>query len=328
VRLRLEEAVTVAATKLSGKKPLPQELRRRYLQRALVFWAFVHDARIHEWQKLARKATWRELKWEWPALGITAQAQDAASNLGFVPSELFAHPEVIAREPSLFNYYRMLACLPEKGLAQMMKGTKDRSVAAKCFLLNQMIGELLQTTTALTGERIANTLFAEAGSEWQGSWVNRIGQSAAQSLEALLISYIEQNKLGAKSLASKSKKQRSFVLKKGTVITFGSEPDVEFRGADGSLTCVIEIKGSADSAGAQTRLGETKKSFAKAKKENRHCATIFMPSVTTPAVEKQLKSEGEVDHVFNLLNVTSDSRERKRFLNELFHHILREDRNR
>ena len=53
-----------------------------------------------------------------------------------------------------------------------------------------------------------------------------------------------------------------------------------------------------------------------------------MPSVTTPAVEKQLKSEGEVDHVFNLLNVTSDSRERKRFLNELFHHILREDRNR
>lgn len=316
--LRLEKAVAMA------KKQLPGELKERYLNRAKLFWKFVRDAKFSELQKLARKAAWNELKWNWQALGITPAARQAAEKLGFVPSEVFAHPIVIGQLPELFEYYRLLACLPGKGLSQIMTGASDHSMTAKCVLLNNMIGELLQIQLELSLDRIGHTLFAEAGSEWQGTWVNRIGQAAALAVEVVIVEYLEAKKLTIEPKATDSIKEGRIVLKSGITIGFGSEPDVEFRNKDDTLICVIEIKGSADRAGAQTRLGETKKSFAKAKKENRHCKTIFMPSVLTPSVEKQLKSEGEVDQVFDLLSVTKDATARKKFLKELFHFVLRE----
>jgi hypothetical protein len=256
--------------------------------------------------------------------GRYRRSRKAAENLGFVPSEVFAHPDVIKQAPELFDYYRMLACLPAKGLSQIFSRAADRSMEAKCARLNSMIGELLETAYELPPDRILHTLYAEAGSEWQGTWVNRIGQAAALAVEAVIIGYIEAKKLTIMPKAAASIKDGKFVLKSGITIQFGSEPDVEFRAKDGTLLCVIEIKGSADRAGAQTRLGETKKSFAKAKRENRHCITIFMPSVLTSAVEAQLKSEGEVDKVYDLLAVTQIPVTKREFLRELFHHILRE----
>lgn len=307
-----------------AKPGLPEELRARYLKRAEVFWKFVRDAKFAELQKLARKSSWSQLKWEWKALGITPAARQAAADLGFVPSEVFAHPEAISQAPELFDYYRLLACLPAKGLSQIFTGAADRSMQAKCARLNAMIGELLGTAYELNSERILNTLYAEAGCEWQGTWVNQIGQAAALAVESVIIEYIEAKKLTLAPTALASSKKGKIVLKSGTTIAFGSEPDVEFRAKDGSLLCVIEIKGSADRAGAQTRLGETKKSFAKAKKENQHCVTIFMPSVLTSAVEKQLKSEGEVDKVFDLLAATQEQKAKRHFLREIFFFVLRE----
>lgn len=58
-----------------------------------------------------------------------------------------------------------------------------------------------------------------------------------------------------------------------------------------------------DKAGAQTRLGEAKKSFAKAKAENAHCNTIYLASCFTDAVLSQLKTEREVDLHFSRLVV-------------------------
>jgi hypothetical protein len=109
------------------------------------------------------------------------------------------------------------------------------------------------------------------------------------------------------------------------MILFGSEPDVECRNNKNELICVIEIKGSADKAGAQTRLGETKKSFTKAKLENPRCVTIFLPSILTSAVEKQLQTERDIDKVFNLLAILKDQVKQKEFLTELFKFILREN---
>ena len=105
----------------------------------------MRDAKFSELQKLARKSSWSQLKWEWKALGITPAARQAAEDLGFVPSEVFAHPEAIAQAPELFDYYRLLACLPAKGLSQIFAGAADRSMQAKCARLNAMIGALLGT---------------------------------------------------------------------------------------------------------------------------------------------------------------------------------------
>ncbi len=301
------------------------ELANRYLARSGFFWRRVRDSRFKEWQKTARAATWENLEWDWKALGITNTAREAAKKLGFVPSEVFMHPCIIAKKPELLDYYRLLACLPNKGLAQIKSPKSKADSLILCRLLNGFLSSLLPATAKASRESLLNTVFAEAGTEWQGTWVNSIGLQASQALEQILSGFAAHHELMDVSATAKlAEKERGLVLKTGTIIRFGSEPDVECRNKAGQLICVIEIKGSADKAGAQTRLGETKKSFTKAKLENPRCHTIFLPSVLTPAVEKQLKTERDIDQVFDLLAILRNEPKRIEFLEELFKFRLRE----
>jgi XcyI restriction endonuclease len=243
-----------------------------------------------------------------------------------VPSEIFAHPEAVSKNPELLKYYRLLACLPAKGVAQIRrKSAKVSRMHDLCVLLNQFLSQLVVTTGRTSRETLLATMHAEAGSEWQGTWVNNIGKASALELERIIIEFANRKGLVAVSEGTDPTPDESVVvLKSGTTIAFGSEPDVEFRNAKKELVCVIEIKGSADKAGAQTRLGETKKSFAKAKQENARCHTIFLPSITTAAVKKQLETERDIDQVFDLLDIFRDARRRSSFLIELFKFRLRE----
>ena len=249
-------------------------------------------------------------------------------------TEVFAHPEVIKAKPELFEYYRLLSCLSSKGLGQIKKAlclnkrnipSEDERRLRLCKLLNEFLSKALARTASANRESLLHIVYAEAGSEWQGTWVNQIGNVAAQELAAHITSFAREHDLidAAKTKAA-ADEANCLVLKSGSTIVFGSEPDVEFRNAKKDLVCVIEIKGSADTAGAQTRLGETKKSFTKAKLENARCVTIFLPSVLTAAVEKQLLTERDIDKVFNLLAIFRNAAERKRFLTELFKFTLRE----
>jgi hypothetical protein len=300
------------------------ELRQRYLSRSILFWKFVKDAKFAKLQHLARTASWKKLDWDWEALGITQAGRTAAEAFGFVPTEVFAHPTVIEENSELFNYYRLLACLPNKGLAQI-KTAKKKDFVDLCILLNGFISELLANSSRVSREIILRTIFAEAGSEWQGTWVNKIGLLAAQNLEKLLVDYAHtMNLIDENATEAALAKENCIVLKSGTSVIFGSEPDVECRNSKHELICVIEIKGSADKAGAQTRLGETKKSFTKAKLENPRCVTIFLPSILTSAVRKQLETERDIDKVFNLIEIFKNTAKRGEFLEELFKYILRE----
>ncbi len=305
---------------------IQRELAERYLARAGFFWRKVRDSRFKDWQKRAHSAAWANVVWNWSELGISETARKAAENLGFVPSEVFAHPDIIAAHPELLDYYRLMACLSKKGLAQIKSGALTKNKLALCRLLNGFLSSLLAITAKASREGLLNTIFAEAGTEWQGTWVNSIGLQASQALEQILAIYAaQQGLLDTVATAKLNEKKRGLVLKSGTILLFGSEPDVECRSKMGELISVIEIKGSADKAGAQTRLGETKKSFTKAKLENPRCHTIFLPSVLTPAVEKQLKTEREIDQVFDLLAILKDEGKRAAFLKEFFKFRLRED---
>jgi hypothetical protein len=193
-------------------------------------------------------------------------------------------------------------------------------------LAERYLAPLLAITAKSNREGLLNTIFAEAGTEWQGTWVNSTGLQASRALEQILAIFAaQQGVLDTAETAKLTEKQRGLVLKSGTRLLFASEPDIECRNKLGELICVIEIKGSADKAGAQTRLGETKKSFTKAKLENPRCHAIFLPSVLTAAVEKQLKTEREIDQVFDLLAILKDEGKRIAFLKELFKFRLRED---
>jgi hypothetical protein len=265
------------------------------------------------------------LVWDWEAFGITPTARAAAERLGFVPSEVFAHPDVLAASPELEDYYRLLACLPNKGLAQISLGADKGNRAALCKRLNRILSCLLATNAKTNRERLLNTIFAEAGTEWQGTWVNSIGLQAAHAVEQILTSFaVNKNLVDPVATAKLNEEVHGIVLKSGAILRFASEPDVECRSKEGKLICVIEIKGSTDKAGAQTRLGEAKKTFTKAKLESPRCHTIFLPSVLTDAVRAQLKTEREIDQVFNLLEILKDDTKRDDFLEELFKYRLRE----
>jgi hypothetical protein len=301
------------------------ELAARYLLRSVMFWRSVRDSRFRDWQKRARSAAWKNLVWDWNELGISESAREAADSLEFVPSEVFAHPAIISADPELAGYYRLLACISGKGMAQMKSATATKDPLAFCRFLNGFLSSLLPLAAKASRESLLHTIFAEAGSEWQGTWVNSIGMEAAKALEQILVAYAaEKGLLDTVATEKLTRTKRGFVLKSGTIVRFGSEPDVEFRNKERELICVIEIKGSADKAGAQTRLGETMKSFTKAKLENPRCHTIFLPSVLTPAVKKQLKTEREIDQVFDLLAILRDEGKRAEFLEELFKFHLRE----
>lgn len=299
-----------------------RKLTDRYLSRSVLFWKYSQDAEFAKLQKAARAATWKNLVWNWAGLGVSIEGRAAAERLGFVPTEVFAHPEVLKAKPKLLEYYRLLACLPNKGLSQIKAKTKGRQTGDVCILLNQFLSSLLASAVSVNRDGLLNTIFAEAGSEWQGTWVNAIGQLAARELENLITGFARQNKLLDETVATA--KKSVLVLKSGTTIAFGSEPDVECRDAKKKLLCVIEVKGSGDKAGAQTRLGETKKSFTKAKLENPRCVTVFLPSILTSAVEKQLLTERDIDKVFNLLDLFKHQSKRDEFAAELFKFILRE----
>ena len=260
--------------------------------------------------------------------------QAACERLGFTPGEIFAHPEVLQKKPELFEYYRLLGCLPNKGLGQIKQqlGLSKKSIKTSeelqlkpCRLLNRFISNAISRTATANRESLIRTIYAEAGSEWQGTWVNNIGQLAVQELQQVVVEFAEQKNLVDRHKTELAAEEGNYlVLKSGMKICFGSELDVECRSKTGELVCVIEIKGSADKAGAQTRLGETKKSFTKAKLENPRCHTIFLPSVLTPAVQKQFTTERDIDQVFNLLAILRDESKRIEFLEELFKFRLRE----
>src|SRR5438105_6449720 len=91
------------------------------------------------------------------------------------------------------------------------------------------------------------------------------------------------------------------------------------RDSDGVKQIAIEIKGSLDTAGAQTRYGEAKKSFGKQLAENPRCYTIYLASCFTDAVIKQIEADGQVRDWFNLTSVLIDPEEQLRFLERLFH---------
>lgn len=310
------------------------ELIERYLQRSALFWKFSRDAKFAQWQREARNAAWQALLWDCDLLNISPQAKAVCERLGFTPSEVFAHPEVLRKRPKLFEYYRLLGCLSNKGLIQIKQqlGLSKKSVKAPeelqlklCRLLNRFCSNAIARTATASRESLLRTIYAEAGSEWQGTWVNNIGLLAAQELQQVVVEFAEQRNLVDRHKTGKAAEEGNYlVLKSGTKLCFGSEPDVECRNKVGELVCVIEIKGSADKAGAQTRLGETKKSFTKAKLENPRCHTIFLPSVLTPAVQKQLKTERDIDQVFDLLGILRDESKRIEFLEELFKFRLRE----
>lgn len=256
-------------------------------------------------------------------LGISKEAINRVIEAGGYPHQVFAHPQVIAKRPHLIGYYRNIVTISKKGIGQILFSTERYESGGKkitiedaitiCEILNRILSGVIEALPNYTVELSRQAILAEIGTELQGTWANVIGIGAAKAVKGLLGEYIEKEKLG------RSLKDGSFKLNNGWTIIFASEPDVAFFDISGVKQIAIEIKGSLDKAGAQTRYGEAKKSFAKQLIENPRCHTVYLASCFTDAVIEQIKQDGQVREWFNLTSILYDESERKRFLNRLFH---------
>jgi len=198
----------------------------------------------------------------------------------------------------------------ERGKSQEIPADSARKL---CRTLNAIISGVIDSVKEYTVSLGRKAILAEIGSQLQGSWANLIGKGASREVERLLLDYAK----GSRLLLEQS--PRGCRLKNGWVLVFGSEPDVAFYDPRGVKQVAIEIKGSLDTAGAQTRYGEAKKSFAKQLGENPRCHTIYLASCFTDAVIDQIKLDGQVRDWFNLTSILYDETERMRFLRRLFH---------
>lgn len=305
-------------------KHLLQALTRAYTARARLFHEAVAASKIDLLIAEIDGIPEESLTWDTNRLGISAFAFAKAKQAGARAHQVFAHPAIISNRPHLVAYYRNLATLSQKGIGQLLfstsrfeagKSAKMEVKAAQslCKTLNGIISGAIDGIADYRLSVSRQAVFAELGAQIQGTWANQVGTGASKAVERLIGDYLESEGMGRQGGAGE------LVLSNGWTIIFGPEPDVAFLDPRGTKRIAIEIKGSLDTAGAQTRYGEAKKTFAKQIAENPRCHTVYLASCFTDAVIKQIEADGQVRDWFNLTSILYDDNERRRFLERLFH---------
>ncbi len=298
-------------------------LTRAYAARAKLFHNGVKASKIDLLIAEIDAIDGEDLEWT-DGIGVSASALAKVAATGAIPHQLFAHPSIIHRRPHLVAYYRNLVAISKKGLGQILFATEsyesgrrhemEQTKAAElCLTLNRIVSSLIDEVEGYSIESGRKTILAEIGTELQGTWANIVGRGAAKAVEDMIEQHLGALKIGERL------RRGVFRLTNGWEIRFSSEPDVAFVDADGVVRIAIEIKGSLDKAGAQTRYGEAKKSFAKALADNPRCYTVYLASCFTQAVVDQIAADGQVRDWFNLTSILYDQTERDAFLGRLFH---------
>ncbi len=305
-------------------KNLVAALTKAYIARAKLFHTGVRASKIDLLIAEIDGIDGSRLDWANPELGVSAQALNSLRKSGGTPHQVFAHPDVIKDRPHLICYYRNIVTISKKGINQILFSTGtyesghkeqvcDSDAREICQTFNRILSAVIEDLPDYSVGLSRQAFLAEIGTELQGTWANTIGQGAARAVRAILCAYIQEKDFG------NCPETGDLILNNGWRVAFANEPDVAFFDAAGIKQIAIEIKGSLDVAGAQTRYGEAKKSFAKQLAENPRCHTVYLASCFTDAVIEQIKKDGQVREWFNLTSILYDDSERKRFLSRIFH---------
>jgi len=308
----------------TADQQLLEALTSAYMARARLFHRRIAAANVDLLIREIDAIDHTQLQWDLSELGISATAFRKVEKAGGLPHQVFAHPGVISARPYLIAYYRNIITLSKKGIAQILFRTESLEARKRqeitpaqaiclCHTLNQILSGVIDDLPEYKVSLSRQAILAEIGTELQGAWANAVGRGAAKAVEALVSEYIARKGLGQHTRA------RQFHLNNGWAIHFGSEPDVAFVDPNGITQIAIEIKGSLDVAGAQTRYGEAKKSFQKQIQQNPRCHTVYLASCYTDAVIAQIKADGQLRDWYNLTSILYDEEEKNRFLERLFH---------
>lgn len=325
-----EVLVSESVMKKGADEILRDALKKAYLARAKLFAQGIQKRSIEETKRFLADQKSTEVAWNLGQLGISKAAFEKVRASGVEPHMVFCHPKIVEANPQVLEYYRNLAALSNKGLNQMLAGVKTQERASERIrLINNVVSAIVEDLPTFDLALARSVIPVEIGAELQGEWVNRIGQGAATYVEDLMTDFAKSKSvvrsIEKKTVRIKGKRKthRSILLTNGWRIIFGDEPDVSIRDTKNVLKAAIEIKGSMDRAGAQTRYGEAKKSFGKALKEHAQCETIYLASCFTAAVNEQIEADAQVRKTFNLVEIMADPAKRKEFLREIFVYQIR-----
>ena len=246
---------------------------------------------------------------------ISMEAWSHVTASGFDPKLIFAHPTLLRRLPRASEYYRGIALLPRKRVAEIAGSVepwedKTRTPTVRearatrvAQLYNAVISSIIEGSTGWTLENGYRNVIANMGIGLDGTVRNLIGQDAEQLVKTRIRKWLDCRKL----ILSYNDDRSQFDLPDNYSMRYGSEPDIEFSrvvNEEPEVVATIEIKGGKDPAGALERLGAIQKSF-EATPPN--CVNILIAGVVTPEMSERLSRMG-IGRVFLLDDLVNDGK--------------------
>lgn len=259
-------------------------------------------------------------------LMISSSAWKHVMSIRVAPQVVFAHPDILRAHPTTSLYYRGVALLSRKRVAQAAvsvtkweDGTRNQPVrqdAAKkvACLYNAMISSIIEESSDWTLDNGYRNILATMGITLDGMFRNKIGDMAEALVKNRMASWMKEKEL----ILSDNPELGAYMLPKDTIMRYGSEPDIEFIRSERCIA-TIEIKGGRDPAGALERLGAMTKSFAETPPG---CVNFLVAGVITPEMQTRLDAIGNIK-VYLLDNIAQDEGSWEDFTKEVFHHAIR-----
>ena len=265
-------------------------------------------------------------------LMISAQAWRHVETSSIEPKLVFAHPHILRKYPAVSQYYRGLALLPRKRVADIAGSVdswedrtrktpipEQRSIDV-ARLYNAVISSIIEGAANWTLENGYRNIIATMGIGLDGTFRNLIGKDAEELIRNRIKNWLESHHL----IVERNHDGTEFQLSGGYSMRYGSDPDIYFQREVGGIpqlqmVATIEIKGGKDPAGALERLGAMQKSFEETPPG---CVNMLIAGVITPEMESRLSNMG-VTKAFLLDDLAHDGDDWFDFLNEVFHYTVR-----
>ncbi|HEY9804877.1 MAG TPA: XcyI family restriction endonuclease [Leptolyngbyaceae cyanobacterium] len=325
------------------KEILKEALQIDYKLRATFFYRKLYElgfnsflTEIENLIELSNNFNW-EFRHNW---GISETAWSILEQSSIPKIAVFAHPRVLQEQPKLSAYYRSVAVLPQKAAKKLAfsnidsieqgkgKLSQDRALVL-CQLYNSHSSLIIESTNEYSQIDMQALMYASAGAQINGAWLNKIGEEAELLTRRILIrSLLEGEYIVAAILKDGSSRLDAEYLEylvdkvdllsgvrlnNQTSILFSSEPDLSLLNSSGEAVAVIEVKGGKDTARALERYGAAKKSFEAARRINPSVVTILLASCITDEVHRRLQNDESVNHVYNLTQIVTSEESRYSF---------------
>lgn len=236
----------------------------------------------------------------------------------YSPCQHFCHPNVLLSNPRYLVYYRCISAFSQKGLKSVSGVSSVDKLEQSAGTMNskqataiaKAINENLSAIYSIAlpeQEKLKGLMYATAGTSIDGSWRNKIGTEGERVIRTLFLKTLLENSeivsvtkkngdeigsgdLSIQWLDENTPLLASALLSNGSVIQFGSEPDIKLIDHNARVVGGVEIKAGIDPAGALERLGAMMKSFENIRAEATNAETILVASCITDEVDQRLRN--------------------------------------